>query len=202
MKLFKTPRFLRYAYSRRTWGFSSSNTAFIHLTFDDGPNPEITPFVLDQLAIYNQKATFFCVGENAKRYPELLARIRNEGHQLGNHTMRHENANRVSSRQYLDSIAEAATVIPSNLFRPPYGRLSPRLARQISKKYRILMWSWLSYDFDSSVSVTEILEQAKKIQPGDILVLHDNAKLSEKQRELLPKLLAFLREEGLESVVF
>lgn len=198
MKLFKTPRFLRRIYTHRTWGFSlDSNT--VYLTFDDGPNPEITPFILDELRKRKWQATFFCVGENVQRYPELFQRILNEGHRTGNHTFRHEHAGKVSPKTYLNSISLANNVIDSPLFRPPYGRLSPRLARTISRQYRIIMWSWLSYDFDTSISDERILRQAEKICPGDILVLHDNAKIAERQRTLLPKVLDFLAAKNFES---
>jgi peptidoglycan/xylan/chitin deacetylase (PgdA/CDA1 family) len=173
----------------------SKNT--IYLTFDDGPNPEITPFVLDELHKRNLKATFFCVGENVLKYPEIFERIQLEGHQVGNHSFKHENANKVTAENYLNSIQKADALIQSNIFRPPYGRLSPRLAREISKKYKIIMWTWLSYDYDKEVSVQEILAKAEKqIKGGDILVLHDNAKIAEKQKELLPQFLDMLQQKA------
>lgn len=201
IKLFKPPRFLRLIYSKRTWGLSLSTPA-VYLTFDDGPHPDITPWVLDELNKYQIKAHFFCVGENVRRYPELYQRILNEGHRVGNHTMRHENASKTNSFLYLKSIEEASAWIKSPLFRPPYGRLSPRLAREISKKYRIVMWSWLSYDFDPDVSVEEILEKAdKQIKAGDVLVLHDNVKIADKQKQLLPQLLTLLNQKGYQFVL-
>lgn len=198
MRLFKTPRFLRRIYSHRTWGFSSHDKT-IYLTFDDGPNPDITPFILDELKKTNWKATFFCVGENVKKYPEIYQRILKEGHQTGNHTFKHENAIKVSQSEYLSSIEAADSYISSPLFRPPYGRLTPKLARKISRNYHIIMWSWLSYDFDQSISVDEILKKAKSIQAGDILVLHDNSKIASKQKELLPQLIDVLIKKGFES---
>ena len=171
----------------------------VYLTFDDGPHPDITPFVLDQLKAFGIRATFFCVGENVKRYPEIFARIQDEGHGVGNHTNRHENASKVTPARYLESVAEAHVLIRSRLFRPPYGRLSPRLARILAQNYKIVMWTWLSYDFDPKTCVTEILFKAEKqIRAGDIIVLHDNPKIAEKQKELLPKLLQLLREKGFE----
>lgn len=192
MKMYKTPRFLRLIFKRRTWGFSLEPDQ-VFLTFDDGPHPDITPWVLDELSKNNIKATFFCVGENVKRYPEIYQRILSEGHSVGNHTMRHENALKVKPTHYLASITEAGKLIDSELFRPPYGRLTPALAKKISKQYTIIMWSWLSYDFDRSVPVSTILEKAEKqIKPGDILVLHDNPKIADRQKELLPELLKIL----------
>lgn len=199
MKIYKTPRFLRLLFRQRTWGFSLDPGA-IYLTFDDGPHPDITPWVLDELHKHGIKATFFCVGENVSRYPEIYRRILAEGHTTGNHTMRHENALKVKPGEYLRSVEEAAAVISSPLFRPPYGRLTPALARNIRKRYRIVMWSWLSYDFDSAVSVDTIIEKAgRQIRPGDILVLHDNPKIAAKQKELLPRLIEVLQQKNLVS---
>ncbi len=195
MRLFKVPKFAKLVYAKRVWGFSTFKRE-VFLTFDDGPNPEITPFILDLLQKEQIKACFFCVGENVQKFPEIIERILSEGHQIGNHTFKHENANKVDSKTYLESIAKTDSLLQTNLFRPPYGRLSPKLARMIAKKYKIIMWTWLSYDYDASVSVEEIMKQAKKIEAGHILVLHDNAKIAEKQKELLPKLIQFLKEEN------
>jgi len=195
MKLYKTPRFLRLIFKRRTWGFSLDKNA-IYLTFDDGPHPDITPWILDFLKEKKLVATFFCVGENVVRYPEIYQRIIDEGHAVGNHTMKHLNALKVKPKDYLQSIEEAQKVIQSKLFRPPYGRLSPTLAKKIRHKYTIVMWSWLSYDFDQSIAIEKILEKAKKqIKGGDILVLHDNPKITEKQKILLPALIELLSEK-------
>ena len=198
MKIFKTPRIARLIYKRKTWGFLLDKNA-IYLTFDDGPHPAITPWILDFLKAQKIKATFFCVGENVVRYPEIYQRILQEGHAVGNHTMKHENAHKTNSVAYLNSIQEASNHIHSKLFRPPYGRLTSRLTKTISKEYEIIMWSWLSYDFSDSTSINTILEKAKKqIKGGAIIVLHDNPKISEKQKELLPQLYHILKEKQLE----
>jgi peptidoglycan/xylan/chitin deacetylase (PgdA/CDA1 family) len=196
MKIFKTPSFARKIFFKRTWGFSMDTNA-VFLTFDDGPHPDITPWILDYLKAKNIKACFFCVGENVKRYPEIFKRILNEGHQVGNHTMYHTKSHKTTFKAYQASIDEAAEYIPSNLFRPPYGRLSSYRAHKLSKKYKIILWSWLSYDFDMRVSMDEILLNAEKnIQNGDILVLHDNYKFAIRQKELLPKLVKLLQQKG------
>jgi peptidoglycan/xylan/chitin deacetylase (PgdA/CDA1 family) len=197
MKIFRTPSIVRKLLFKRTWGFSMDKNE-VYLTFDDGPHPDITPWVLDYLKAQNIKACFFCVGENVKRYPELFKRILNEGHQVGNHTMYHTNSHKTSFKEYEQSIREAAAHIPSNLFRPPYGRLSTLRARKIAKQYKIIVWSWLSYDFDDGVSISEILSKAEKqIVGGDILVVHDNPKFTLRQKELLPKLIDVIRKKGL-----
>lgn len=201
MKLYKTPRFLRLIFKRRTWGFSLPQNA-VYLTFDDGPHPDITPWVLDQLKVHGVKATFFCVGENVQRYPEIYSRILAEGHAVGNHSMKHENALKTKASDYLRSVRQAGNLIDSKLFRPPYGRLTSSLSKKIRKKYTIVMWSWLSYDFDKTVTIEEILHKAdKQIKAGDILVLHDNPKIAERQKELLPLLLDLLKEKELVSSI-
>ncbi len=197
MRIFKTPSIVRKIFFKRTWGFSL-NTNEVYLTFDDGPHPDITPWVLDYLKTQNIKACFFCVGENVKRYPEIFQRILDEGHQVGNHTMYHTKSHKTSFQEYQKSIQEAAAYIPSNLFRPPYGRLSSLRARKIAEQYKIIVWSWLSYDFDDRVSISEILSKAEKqIVGGDILVVHDNPKFTLRQKELLPKLIDVVRKKGL-----
>ncbi|MGV3632631.1 MAG: polysaccharide deacetylase family protein [Bacteroidota bacterium] len=201
MRLFRIPKLASVVYPGRIWGFFVEQKA-VYLTFDDGPHPDITPYVLDTLKEFGVKATFFCVGENVKHYPEIFARIKAEGHGVGNHTQKHENASKTNPARYLESVKEAHALIQSKLFRPPYGRLSPRLARTLGADFKIVMWTWLSYDFDTKVCVTEILFKAEKqIKAGDIIVLHDNPKIADKQKELLPKLLKLLREKKLDFEV-
>jgi len=185
MKIFKTPCFFKWIFPRRTWGFSRSRNQ-VFLTFDDGPNPEITPWVLDYLKEKKIQATFFCVGSNIKRHPELFQRIKAEGHSVGNHTMNHDKGTKVSFQYYKESISETKKLIGNNLFRPPYGRINAWKSYQLSKEYKLIMWSWLSYDFDPSIDISLILEKAKKqIKAGDILVLHDNPKVKDRVKELL-----------------
>lgn len=201
MRIFKTPRFLQLVFKRRTWGFSHTQNS-VFLTFDDGPNPEITPWVLDQLKMHRLKATFFCVGENVQKYPAIFERILAEGHAVGNHSMRHENALKTKPSTYLKSVYQTATLIDSSLFRPPYGRLTPILAKKIRKDFQIVMWTWLSYDFDRKVTVDAIVERAQReIKAGDILVLHDNAKIADRQKELLPRIIGVLHDKKLISEV-
>ncbi len=197
MKLFKTPRFFKWIFPRRTWGFSrTTNTVF--LTFDDGPNPEITPWILDVLKESEIIATFFCVGSNIIKYPDLYQRIISEGHKIGNHTMNHEKSKNVSFKKYKTSIYEAGQLVQNNLFRPPYGRINTLKSFIISKRYKIIMWSWLSYDYDKCVPIQTILEKAQKqITAGDILVLHDNDKVKERMKIILPELIEIIRKKGL-----
>jgi len=193
VKLFRTPSFVRKVFPNRIWGFSHSDKK-VYLTFDDGPTESLSNWILDELEEKNIKATFFCVGTNAQKHPELMDRIVSSGHRIGNHTMRHEKGVTVDREVYMNSIDECALHVDSNLFRPPYGRLYSNWDKEISSKYKIIMWSWLSYDYDDSVPISLILKKAKEqIQAGDILVLHDNMKVEERLRKLLPELITQLK---------
>lgn len=197
MKLYRTPRFFRWLFPNKTWGFSSSEKA-VYLTFDDGPDPEITPWVLDLLEQEGIKATFFCVGENVRKYPEIFARILEAGHAVGNHSMEHLKGIKVPTVDYVRSVEEAAEWIDSDLFRPPYGRISLLQTYKLKRKYRIIMWTWLSYDFDRKVPIERILSKAKKgIVSGDIIVVHDNKKTADRLKELLPQLIHVIRSKDL-----
>lgn len=197
MLLFKTPRFFRWIFPKKTWGFSHSENA-VFLTFDDGPDPVATPPVLDLLKLKNIKATFFCVGENVLRHPDLYKRIIDEGHTIGNHTMRHENGLKTNPKEYINSVNEASKIIDSRLFRPPYGRITRKQTTVLSKRYAIIMWSWLSYDYNSNVPISKILLKARKqINSGDILVMHDNKKSINRLKILLPEIIEIIEEKGL-----
>lgn len=190
---------LRIVDPLRLWGFLRFDKK-IFLTFDDGPNPEITPWVLDFLKEKNIKATFFCVGENVQRYPDLFQRIKDEGHQVGNHTFKHLNGKKVSNADYFSSVELADALIQSKLFRPPYGRMRFSQAKYLRKQqYKIVMWSWLSYDFDLTFSDERILKKAqRRLRSGDIVVMHDNQKLAARQRVLLPRLIEVIQNKGLQ----
>jgi peptidoglycan/xylan/chitin deacetylase (PgdA/CDA1 family) len=195
-KSFRPPNIAKWIFHRRVWGFSVPKK--VYLTFDDGPTPELTRWILDTLKEKNVKATFFCVGENAVSHPNLMQEIKADGHAVGNHTMRHEKGISVSKSTYLQSISEAAEVIDSKLFRPPYGRMPARFSKKIEKNFKIVMWTWLSYDYDKNVPLDYILLKAKSIREGDILVLHDNVKTEDRLKILLPQLIDLIQAKGLE----
>lgn len=180
---------------RRTWHINDREN--VYLTFDDGPDPEITPWVLDFLKSKNIKASFFCVGANVVKHPDLYQRILEEGHRVGNHCMHHEKGILTNKKTYLQSVHEASTHIDSDLFRPPYGRMTMTQEKVLIKQYRIIMWSWIAYDFDRTVSIERILESAQSIKHGDILVVHDNGKFNDRTQELLPKLVKIIEAKGL-----
>lgn len=174
-------------------------TKTVYLTFDDGPIPEATPWVLDQLQEYNAKATFFCVGENVRKYPKIYQRILDEGHTVGNHTYNHLNAWKTKKHTYLSNVEEASEVIDSKLFRPPYGKLTPALSKKIAEDYDIIMWDILSGDFDSNISAEKCLSNVKKnAREGSIIVFHDSIKAIDKLKVVLPHVLAYFSDQGIE----
>lgn len=176
----------------------------VFLTFDDGPQPEITDWVLQFLEREGICATFFCVGNNVLKHTSIFENVRRSGHAIGNHTMHHERGNSVSINAYTSSIQEADQLIGSNLFRPPYGRLPFWKGCNISSQFKVIMWSWLSYDYDSTVPIEVILNSAQNIKGGDILVFHDNPKSFERLKILLPEVVRIIRAKNLsfERIVF
>lgn len=196
----KTPWWLKKLYPKRTWN-KERDAKSIYLTFDDGPEPLVTPFVLDQLKKYNAKATFFCIGENVEGYPDLYQRILGEGHRTGNHTHTHPNGWKTPDDIYLSDIAEAMKYIDSDLFRPPYGRMKFSQARRSrnlgSASMKIIMWEVLSGDFDENTSPEQCLENVKSAtKDGSIVVFHDSVKAMEKVKRALPEVLAYFSEKG------
>jgi peptidoglycan-N-acetylglucosamine deacetylase len=198
LKLFRPPRWVERIFPLLTWRLVVSRPV-VFLTFDDGPHPDITPFVLDRLKEHGMKATFFCVGENLVRYPELAQRLIAEGHTIGNHTMRHSNGLKVSNKEYTYSVYDFQTVYRATLFRPPYGRMRKAQREQLQKEFRIIMWSLLTYDFDPSVSDEKILAKISTVKKGEIVVLHDNPKFQERLKRLLPEILELLKSKGFSS---
>ncbi len=194
MPLFRTPHFFRWIFPKRMWGFSCPEK-MVYLTFDDGPTPVASEWVLDFLRNENLRATFFCLGENVRNHPELFERIKSEGHAVGNHSDHHEHGFKMSKKDYLASIEKADELIQSKLFRPPYGRMPISYDRSL-KKYTIVMWSWVAYDFDEKVSIEQILQSAKSIRNGDILVFHDNLKSFERLKIILPQVIEMLKDKG------
>jgi len=192
-------------FSKYTWRFQS-NEKEIFLTFDDGPTPEITQFVLSELKKYNAKATFFCIGKNIKYYPEIFNEIIADGHSIGNHTQNHLNGWKTTTENYIANFLECHKTITQlnkikikhQLFRPPYGKIKKSQAEKILKKdYKIIMWDVLSADFDNTISkercLQNVLNNAKK---GSIIVFHDSLKASKKVKYALPKVLKAFSDKG------
>ncbi len=169
----------------------------IFLTFDDGPIPIITPWVVDELKKYNAKATFFCVGDNVKKHPEIYQLLLDNGHRVGNHTMNHLNGWKNFNKTYFENIAAAEKYITSDLFRPPYGKIKPTQIFRLKKKYKLIMWDVLTGDYNESKTGEECLNKIKKnVKSGSIIVFHDSIKAEKRLRYALPKCLEFLKTEG------
>lgn len=193
--LVKTPWWLKKMYPHRLWSIATKEK-IIYLTFDDGPHPVATPFVLDQLKKYDAGATFFCIGKNVVDHPAIYKRILEENHRTGNHTQQHLNGWKTANNIYLDDVSEAAKHIVSDLFRPPYGRLKTSQARQLAN-YKIVMWDVLSGDFDENLSGEQCAENVLlSAKHGSIIVFHDSEKAFKRLVIALPKVLSFFYNQG------
>lgn len=180
---------MKWWYPSLVWEVKTLNKE-VYLTFDDGPDPELTNWVLDQLKAHNAKATFFCVGENVQRYPQVFQRILDEGHAVGNHTMNHLNGWETDYEKYIVNVKQCGHVFGSKFFRPPYGKIKRKQIKKIKGRYKIIMWSLLSGDFDATISATECAyNTVQYTEPGSIVVFHDNPKCAETLKAALPKIL-------------
>lgn len=203
----KTNWLIKRLFRNMIWSVKTTDR-HVYLTFDDGPIPEITPWVLEQLQVYNYKATFFCIGENAARNPEIVQQILKAGHRIGNHTYNHVNGWKTTNKEYEANIKrcqEQLNKSDSNkklplLFRPPYGKITGRKAKLARKLgYKIIMWDILSADFDSSISKEQCLKNVmSNIRPGSIIVFHDSIKAFPHLQYVLPKVVAHLKVNGYE----
>lgn len=194
--LVKTPIGASWLWPAACWRIKTTQPQ-LYLTFDDGPHPEITPWVLEILKQANAKATFFCIGKNIEHYPELFQQIIQEGHAVGNHTWNHLHAFNVSTEQYLDGVKKTDRLVNTYLFRPPYGKLTPKLYQSLRKTHRIVMWDVLSGDFDLSVS-GEICAQRviKHSRSGSIIVFHDSTKAWPRLQVALPQVIHYFQQQG------
>lgn len=196
MKL-QVPRWLRSIIGRDLLWKVESSSKVIYLTFDDGPIPEVTPLVVEILKSYNWKATFFCVGENVSRYPEVFTLLLEEGHRVGNHTFNHMQAFRNPADVYLRNVYKAREWIDSRLFRPPHGQLTGSLKRAFMKDFTVVMWDVLTYDYDAGMKEEEMLKILKReLRPGSIVVFHDSLKARDRMLKVLPKALEYWMSEG------
>ncbi len=221
MYLVKSPLLLKWFYSALTWNKSRSEK-IVYLTFDDGPMPNVTEFVLNTLETFNIKATFFCIGDNIVKHPELFERLKSEGHAIGNHTFNHLNGWKTDDETYLNNVQKCQELTQTSLFRPPFGRirksqiLSLKSNVQSSKskvkslklnaspqhathntQLEIIMWDVLSGDFDTSISPEKCYQNViKNTKNGSIIVFHDSLKAFERLEYALPKAIEYLIHEG------
>ena len=198
IRYFRTPYFVKRMYRSLTWETQDSNA--IHLTFDDGPNATVTPWVLDELEKVGGRGTFFCIGENVSKNKELIQQMANDGHLIANHTYNHINGKSVRDSTYLSNVQQCSRAleqvgIQNNFFRPPYGNIK-RSQIQSLHGMKIIMWSHLSYDFDPKLNVEKSIAALKKVKPGSIIVFHDSPKAFENLRLILPALLSYYHFKG------
>ena len=200
----KTPYLVRWFFSNYIWKKSATKKV-LYLTFDDGPTPEITTWVLEQLEAYNAKATFFCIGNNIEKHPKLFNTLISNGHTIGNHTQNHIKGWGASTKKYLEDIEKCKNTIHKhselkpevNIFRPPFGQISSKQGNQLKKTgYKIIMWSILTFDWDNKYSNKQCLDYALKAKQGDIIVMHDSIKATKHLKYILPKLLEHYKNKN------
>ncbi len=195
--------FLRWLFPHALWRMDRHQKS-VYLTFDDGPIPEATPFILDTLDKFQAKATFFMVGENAVKYPHLLEEVRNRGHQVGNHTYNHLSGMRHFTWTYLANIKKADEVLHTRLFRPPHGWIRTvqyRVLRHVGIK--VVMWDVVTRDYSRLLTADDVLRNVKRYtRPGSIITFHDSLKSIDKLKHALPEALSWLQEQGYEFRTF
>ena len=203
--LAKTPGLLTRLYPSCIWNFPRDIQS-IYFTFDDGPHPEATPFVLDTLKQYNAKGTFFCIGKNVAAHPDIYKRILNEGHAVGNHTFDHLNGWKTPDQEYIKNIGDARNYIDSKLFRPPYGRITKFQIRLLTASenvkqktvFKIIMWDVLSGDFDISSSAEKCVKNVtSNAEAGSIVVFHDSEKAMPRMQKALIESLKYFSDKGI-----
>ena len=196
MVWFKPPLIARFFFNRYVWNIKNDKDS-VYLTFDDGPNSKATAWTLSFLKKENIKATFFCVGNNILKEPEIFKQLIDDGHSIGNHLMNHENGFKTKNKDYFSSFEQAKKICRTSLFRPPYGKIKPSQAKTILKKDKIVMWTWLSFDYDENIDVRTIIKKAEQINAGDILVFHDSEKSFERLKLILPEVVRLIKNKKL-----
>lgn len=196
----KTPQIIKRLFSNQVWDIPNKENK-IYLTFDDGPTPEITEWVLGILKENNIKATFFCIGNNIQKHPEIFNKVINEGHGIGNHTFNHKNGWKTTTADYIENVElceKQLLNLKSKVFRPPYGKIKPLQSKKSRKLgYKIIMWDILTADFDAKISKEKCLENAtQKVTSGSIIVFHDSIKAFRNLEYALPKTIQILKERG------
>ncbi len=199
MLIERPPLLYRLWFAEAIWRIKKPHRRVVYLTFDDGPIPEQTPWVLDVLDRFGIKATFFMVGDNVRRHPELLEEVRRRGHSYGNHTMHHLQGLKSTSEHYLRDIAEADKLIDSILFRPPHGIMRLKQARELRLHYNIVMYDLVSRDYSAKLSPEQVLNNVKRYaRNGSIIVFHDSKKAAANMRVALPAAIEWLLSQGYE----
>ncbi|MDO4736000.1 MAG: polysaccharide deacetylase family protein [Bacteroidia bacterium] len=193
----RPPKIIKNLFPNFIWNFPDEREG-IFLTFDDGPRPEVTPWVLDILDKFNAKATFFCIGKNVELFPETFEEIIKRGHAVGNHSYSHVKGWGMKTGDYIRDVDIANDLIKSNLFRPPYARIGPNQAKMLKGRYKSIMWSIISRDYNKNISSTTCANNViPYIAPGEIIVFHDSIKCAPNLFEALPLVLQAIKDKGL-----
>lgn len=191
------PRILRPFFGKNVLWQKKTSSKVIYLTFDDGPVPEVTPQVLDILDKYGWKATFFCVGENVKKHPEIYNEVLRRGHRTGNHTFNHIKGFSFKAEEYLQNVQQASQFIESNLFRPPHGQITHNQIDALKRDYQIIMWDLITHDYNRKLTPEQVFNNVKNnLRKGSIVVFHDSIKAQKNMLEVLPKAIEFWKNEG------
>ena len=194
--------YLLWLYPRAYWIMDRRESS-VYLTFDDGPIPQSTPFLLDTLRQFNIKATFFMVGDNVRKYPELYQQIVAEGHQVGNHTHNHISGFRHTLRDYSYNVEKANAYIRAHLFRPPHGWMRLAQYALLSRRYKVVMWDLVTRDYSKWMTAEDVLDNVKRyVRPGSIITFHDSLKSIDKLHYALPESIRWLKEQGYEFRIF
>jgi peptidoglycan/xylan/chitin deacetylase (PgdA/CDA1 family) len=196
----KTPAWLKRLFPKELCWHMPVDEPAVYITFDDGPHPTATPFVLEQLRAYNAKASFFCIGKNVLEQPEIFRQIMAEGHTIGNHTHNHLNGWKTETATYLENVQQASQNINAHILRPPYGRIKISQAKALinaTPAWTVYMWDVLSADFDTDITPQTCLDNViNNIEPGSIVVFHDSQKAWERMSYALPRVLEYCREKN------
>ena len=210
MYFHKTRPFIKKLYPTLEWSIGGNSEPVIYLTFDDGPIPDVTHFVLDTLAHFKAKASFFCVGDNIKKHSSIFKEIVKKGHSVGNHTFNHLNGWVTKEKTYINNIKMCQQVMNENLkgldykekdkrrlFRPPYGKMSPSQHSYLASRYRIIMWDVLTGDFDRKLSAEDCLDKAIACtEAGSIVTFHDSLKAAPTLQYVLPRFMKYFANQG------
>ncbi|MES2703562.1 MAG: polysaccharide deacetylase family protein [Bacteroidota bacterium] len=196
-----TPAWLRGIFPKDLiWNMPEDDERSVYITFDDGPHPTATPYAMEQLARHDAKATFFCVGNNVAKHPDIYDQLLSDGHATGNHTHDHVNGMKTETTEYMANIAQAGEYIHNRIFRPPYGRIKAsqvRALREHDPAWKIYMWDVLSADFDNTISPQQCLDNVlKHIKPGAIVIFHDSEKAWDRMSYALPQVLAYCQSQN------
>lgn len=193
------PLLYRLLFPEAVWRIKKRKRKVAYLTFDDGPIPEVTPWVLDTLDRYGVKATFFFVGDNVRKYPELYEEVKRRGHSYGNHTMHHLQGFKTTLMRYMRDITEADNLIDSSLFRPPHGLIRWSQAKAIKKHYNVVMYDLVTRDYSIKMTPHEVFHNVRRYaRNGSIIVFHDSLKAERNMKEVLPRAIEWLQNEGYE----